>query len=68
MLVQTNLIPLGTQEFASSNKQAHKCPIYSIWSERNMRLHRQQFRSVNSILSSMNATIRNRSSSFRELN
>lgn len=24
MLVQTNLIPLGTQEFASSNKQAHK--------------------------------------------
>lgn len=45
-----------------------KLVIYSLWAERNSRLHRQTFRSVDSISATINSTVRNRINSLRDAN
>lgn len=45
-----------------------KLAIYSLWAERNSRLHRQCYRSVDSIAAAMNRTVKNRINSLREVN
>ncbi|KAL0884308.1 hypothetical protein Bca101_008289 [Brassica carinata] len=40
--------------------------IYEIWRERNNRLHRAVFRPPSSLLSSINSTVKNKISSFRD--
>ncbi|KAG5387133.1 hypothetical protein IGI04_038604 [Brassica rapa subsp. trilocularis] len=47
---------------------AWQASIYEIWKERNNRLHRNIFRSPSSLVSSINATVKNRISSFRDDN
>ena len=45
-----------------------KLAIYSLWVERNSRLHRQNYRSVDSLAATMDRTIRNRINSLRDAN
>lgn len=47
---------------------AWKASIYLLWTERNNRLHRQQFRSIASLERQADLLIRNRISSFRDEN
>ncbi|XP_010495447.1 PREDICTED: uncharacterized protein LOC104772543 [Camelina sativa] len=47
---------------------AWQCSLYTLWNERNTRLHRQNFRSVESTLKLIDSTIRNRIDSFRATN
>ncbi|CAF1916126.1 unnamed protein product, partial [Brassica napus] len=42
--------------------------IYSIWYERNGRIHRLIFRSTDSVLSTIDRTVRNRIQALRESN
>lgn len=44
---------------------AWQCSMYYIWSERNSRLHRQVFRPPDSIISSIESTIRSKISAIR---
>ena len=47
---------------------AWQASIYELWRERNNRLHRKVYRSSSAILSSIKAVIKNRISSFRDIN
>lgn len=40
--------------------------IYALWLERNSRIHRKEYRSQDSLISSLNAQIKNRISSIRQ--
>ncbi|CAN7004654.1 unnamed protein product, partial [Brassica oleracea var. botrytis] len=42
--------------------------IYSIWYERNARIHRLIFRPTDSVLSTIDRTVRNRIQALRESN
>lgn len=47
---------------------AWQASIYELWRERNNMLHRKVYRSSSAILSSIKAVIKNRISSFRDIN
>lgn len=47
---------------------AWQATIYTIWTERNDRLHRNSFKSVDLLLKQIDLLIRNRASSFRVSN
>lgn len=47
---------------------AWQTTVYTIWTERNHRLHRNNFRSQDSLFQTIDVTIRNRISSFRDSN
>ncbi|XP_023644313.1 uncharacterized protein LOC111832177 [Capsella rubella] len=47
---------------------AWQCSLYLIWAERNNRLHRCSFRSVDDLLRQIDTTIRNRIASYRDSN
>ncbi|KAL1190122.1 hypothetical protein V5N11_015543 [Cardamine amara subsp. amara] len=50
------------------NLLAWQASIYELWAERNSRLHRNIFRSTDTIIHSISTTIRNRINSFRAQN
>lgn len=58
----------GPKEKTILTRIAWQCTIYLIWSERNNRLHRNVFKSTDSIINSIDGIIRNRASSVRESN
>lgn len=58
----------GSQVKKKLIRIAWQASIYFLWQERNHRLHRQQFRPSTSIMSQIDATIRNRVSSLRSVN
>ncbi|KAF2592192.1 hypothetical protein F2Q70_00042708 [Brassica cretica] len=45
-----------------------KLIIYSLWAERNSRLHRNAYRSIDSLAASIDRTVKNRINSLREAN
>lgn len=47
---------------------AWKLVIYALWMERNSRLHRQQYRSCDSLYSAIDRTVRNKIHSYRDVN
>ena len=47
---------------------AVQATIYWIWLERNSRLHRQTFKSVDTLITTIDRQIRNRLQSFRQAN
>ncbi|KAH0901294.1 hypothetical protein HID58_040797 [Brassica napus] len=47
---------------------AWQCVIYLLWTERNSRLHRRSFRSPQSLLTTLDLTVRNRCSSLQSQN
>lgn len=47
---------------------AWQCSMYFLWGERNNRLHRNTFRSADSLLRLIDSTVRNRISTFRDQN
>ncbi|VVB11747.1 unnamed protein product [Arabis nemorensis] len=58
----------GPRENTRLSLLAWQTTIYNIWTERNQRLHRNTFRSVDTILQIIDSTIRNRISGFRDTN
>ncbi|KAL1198508.1 hypothetical protein V5N11_003585 [Cardamine amara subsp. amara] len=42
--------------------------IHALWTERNARLHRNSFRSTDSLLAQIDLTIRNCIASYRQVN
>ncbi|KAH0854759.1 hypothetical protein HID58_044838 [Brassica napus] len=47
---------------------AWQCVIYLLWTERNSRLYRRSFRSPQSLLTTLDLTVRNRCSNLRSQN
>ncbi|KAL1219704.1 hypothetical protein V5N11_032351 [Cardamine amara subsp. amara] len=66
-LVQLQMLS-GRKEKKRLTVLAWKGTIHALWTERNARLHRNFFRSTDSLLAQIDLTIRNRIASYRQVN
>lgn len=58
----------GSKESIRLSLLAWQCTLYFLWGERNNRLHRQNFRSAESILKLIDSVVRNMISSYKDQN